>query len=87
VAEEFNAHLERKIPLERGGQAPLYGRDGVLDSLGLVSFLSAVEQAVEDRLGKPITLASERAMSLKHSPFRTVATLTEYVAELVGETR
>jgi D-alanine--poly(phosphoribitol) ligase subunit 2 len=85
ISEEFNATLDTTIAVERGGDAPLYGREGVLDSLGLVSFLAAVEEAIEDRFGVTVTIASEKAISLKHSPFRTVGVLTQYVAELVHE--
>lgn len=85
IADEFNNDLKCKIPVERGGQAPLYGREGVLDSLGLVSFIMAVEQAVEDKFGVALTLADEKAMSQRHSPFRTIGALADYVAGLMRE--
>ena len=83
IANEFNEQLEFKIAVEQGRDAPLYGRDGVLDSLRLVSFVVAVEQAIEDELGLTLTLADEKAMSQKHSPFRTVGALTDYVENLM----
>jgi acyl carrier protein len=79
IANEFNEQLEFKIAVERGRDAPLYGRDGVLDSLGLVSFVVAVEQAIGGELGLTLTLADEKAMSQKHSPFRTIGALADYV--------
>jgi acyl carrier protein len=63
----------------------LFGQDGNLDSLNLVSFLVAVEGRIEDRTGRTIRLVSERAMSQKHSPFRTLKSLAEYVEELLCE--
>lgn len=81
VAAELNASLDAPIDLSRGAEAPLYGRDGVLDSLGLVSFLAAVEQALSDETGKPIALADERAVSQRSSPFRTIATLAAYATQ------
>jgi len=84
-AADINETLTAQIPLDRGADAPLYGRDGSLDSLGLVSLLAAVEQAVEEEYGVTITLADERAVSQKHSPFRTVGSLADYVALLVSE--
>ena len=83
IANEFNEQLEFKIDLERGGDAPLFGRDGVLDSLGLVSFVVAVEQAIESELGVTLTVADEKAMSQKHSPFRTIGALANYVEDLM----
>ena len=83
IADEFNEQLEFKINVERGRDAPLFGRDGVLDSLGLVSFVVAVEQAIEDELGLTLALADEKALSQKHSPFRTVGALADYVENLM----
>ncbi len=61
----------------------LFGPDGVLDSIGLVTLIVAVEQAVEDRYGAVVALADEKAFSQKNSPFRTAASLAEYAARLV----
>lgn len=66
-----------------GPDTPLLGHNGVVDSLGLVSLLVAVEQAIADELGGQITLADERAFSRKSSPFRTAGTLAAYAAELL----
>lgn len=85
IANEFNEQLDFKIDVERGRDAPLYGRDGVLDSMGLVSFIAAVEQSIEDNRGISLTLADERALSQRRSPFRTIGTLADYVAILLEE--
>ena len=61
----------------------IFGVDSNLDSLGLVSLLSDIEQQVYDTFHKEITIASEKAMSLSNSPFKTVGSLTNYVRELV----
>ena len=37
-----------------------------------------VEQAVEDELGVRISLADEKALSQRNSPYRTVKALAEY---------
>ncbi len=86
IANEFNEDLEYKIALEKGQEAPLFGRKGVLDSLGLVSFVIAVEQALEDEIGVGLVLADEKAVSQRNSPFRTIGTLTDYVFSLMRET-
>ena len=49
--------------------------------------MTAVEQDVEDEYGVLITIADERAVSRKKSPFATVGMLAEYVAEQVKEQR
>lgn len=64
----------------------LFGKDGVLDSMGLVTLIVAVEQAVEDKYDKAAGLADEKAMSQARSPYRSVATLAEYVAQELEST-
>jgi acyl carrier protein len=66
---------------------PLIGRGTVIDSLGLVQLIVDVEQRVQDDLGLTITVADDRAMSQRNSPFRTVGALSDYVQVLVEEQR
>lgn len=56
----------------------LFGREGCLDSLGLVSLVVGVEQALQDELNLTVSLADEKALSQRHSPYRTVETLADY---------
>lgn len=67
------------------GSTVLYGDGAVLDSLGLVMVVTNYEQQVNDRFGKSIVLADERAMSMKRSPFRSVEALSEYAETLLRE--
>lgn len=60
----------------------IYGIDGNVDSLGLVSLIADLEAMLSDELGLDIILADEKTMSLRNSPFKDVATLTEYIATL-----
>ena len=57
----------------------------VLDSLGLVNLIVSVEQNIEDEFHVVITIADDRALSQKHSPFRTVESLAEYIEILLKE--
>jgi acyl carrier protein len=66
-----------------GPDTPLFGRQGLLDSLGLVTLVVAVEQAVEDRFGVRVALADDRAMSQTRSPYRTIGALAEYTERLL----
>src|SRR5262245_41525642 len=63
-------------------KSPLFGQDGVLDSVGLVSLIVAIEQSVEESHGVTLTLASEKAMSRRSSPFATVGTVVNYLEQL-----
>ena len=79
TARGFNRELESKIDVSRGEEAALFGAGGALDSLGLVSFITAVEQALDERLGTIAILADDRAFSQTRSPFISVATLADYI--------
>jgi len=64
---------------------PLFGGDDGIDSLSLVRLVADIERAAELALGKTVILADERAMSRRHSPFRTVGTLSDLLYERLGE--
>lgn len=82
-AKELNEELESKIPVEMGADAPLFGGDGVLNSIALVTLIVAVEQSLEDEFDAALTIADEKAMSQKTSPFRTIGSLSDYVQKLI----
>ena len=63
----------------------LVGTDAVLDSLGVVQLIVEVEQRVESEHGVSVTLANDKAMSARNSPFRTVAVLTDHVIATAQE--
>lgn len=62
----------------------LVGQDAVLDSLGVVSLIVEVEQRLDTEHGVLVTLANDRAMSQRNSPFRTVGVLADYICELAA---
>jgi acyl carrier protein len=82
---ETAAERDVPVPQQIGGSTRLFGRNGVFDSLGLVSLIAAVEVAVEDTFDVSVTLADERAMSQKSSPFVDVASLASYIGSLLDE--
>lgn len=88
IYDEMNALMEQdSVQGEMNEETGIYGSSGRLDSMGLVSLLVAVEQAVEDEFDIEIAIANARAMSQKNSPFKTVGSLADYVTELVKEAK
>ncbi|MDX6696316.1 MAG: hypothetical protein QOF02_3919 [Blastocatellia bacterium] len=85
AVDETNEQLPQGKALDKSPETILFGQSGRLDSLGLVSFIVAVEQNIQDELGVDITLADERAMSQQHSPFRSINTLAAYVSLLLAD--
>ena len=59
----------------------LLGPNAPFDSMRFVSFIVAVEERLIEKTGIELTLASEKAMSLSKSPFRSLGSLAEYIAE------
>ena len=75
-----NVNLARKpgSQLQITADAPVFGVDSPLDSLGLISLLIDIEEALEDR-GHAVTLSDAHAMSEVRSPFRDVPALVAYI--------
>jgi acyl carrier protein len=63
----------------------IFGRGGLLDSMGLVSLITDLEEKIEDEFRISLILANERAMSQRRSPFRTVSSLVENICMLMKE--
>jgi len=57
----------------------IFDGDESLDSLSLVSLIVDIEARVEDSFSTEVVLASEKAMSMQNSPYRSVGSLTEFV--------
>jgi acyl carrier protein len=68
-----------------GEDTVLVGNDAVLDSLGVVQLIVEVEQRVEGGHGVSVTLANDKAMSARNSPFRTVGVLADHVIATAQE--
>ena len=83
--DELNEQLPNEMQLMKSTKTVLFGSTGQLDSLGLVNLLVIIEQNIEEEFDVSITIADERAMSQKHSPFKTIGTLADYIDMLLKE--
>lgn len=92
---ELVTRLALEAVADQGGDAPaalgpdtrLFGKDGLLDSMALVSMVMSLEQEIADRFGVSIGLADEKALSQKHSPFRTIGSLAAYATAEIEAAR
>ena len=85
ILAAFNDYLETQdIQSEVDSGTILFGSESALDSMGLVNVVIDIESIFHAQ-GHMIALTSERAMSRKSSPFRSVSTLTDFIAELIEE--
>ena len=66
----------------------LLGAEGVIDSLGFAFFIVTIEQYALDELDREITLFDDEVMEMDFdaatNPFRTVGSLTQFVAGKLG---
>ncbi|MGM0534242.1 MAG: hypothetical protein ACQERK_07095 [Campylobacterota bacterium] len=81
--KELNEELEKEALANPTADTRLFGGSGALDSLALVSFVTDLEDAIDEAFDKEVVLADEKAMSQKTSPFRSVRTLSEYIVKLL----
>ena len=83
--DEVNQDYSEEEQLEKSVDTALVGESGTLDSLGVVTLITAVEQGIEDEFDAVITLADEDALSGKSSPFATINSLADYILSLMEE--
>jgi D-alanine--poly(phosphoribitol) ligase subunit 2 len=83
VIDEINKELSKDEHIIKSLDSVIYGSNGQLDSLGLVNFVVAVEQKIEDVFEKSINLADDKAMSEKNSPFQTIETFVNYIYDVL----
>lgn len=84
--DALNQQATDEAVLEKSSGTVLFGRGSKLDSLGLVGLIVEVEQGIAEEFDAEITLADEKAMSQKSSPFRTVDTLVDYIIRRLEQT-
>ena len=82
--DEVNMQSADGKVLKKEPDARLLGEGGV-DSLTFVNLIVAVEEQIQNQLGKSVVLVNEDSMTLQNHPFRTVSTLAAYVEEVVAK--
>jgi acyl carrier protein len=85
VVKDMSSELAYPSLRDASPETPLFGGPDGIDSLSLVRIVAEVEREAEAKAGKRVVLADERAMSRRNSPFRTVTSLAELLAERLGE--
>jgi acyl carrier protein len=87
IVTTLNDYLkEQDIEGEVVSDSILFGSESPVDSMGLVNVLIELESYFRGQ-GYRVLLTSEENLSRASSPFRTVATLTDFILELIEEAR
>ncbi len=87
AVDELNQLLPEEQQLGKSADTVVFGESGKLDSLGLVNLIVVTEQKIEEKFGVDLSLADERTMSQKQTPFKTLGTLADYIALSFSEGR
>ena len=81
--------INEELPVDRriikAPETKLLGPESVLDSMHLVTLIVTIEREIQEAFGVALTLADERALSMKASPFRSIQSLADYAAGLIKE--
>ncbi len=77
-------NVEEGTNISKNLNTNLMGSDSELDSFGLVDLIVSVEEAINLEFNVSITLADEKAMSQRNSPFKNIDSLSNYIVELVN---
>ena len=81
----LNAERADDAQIKVSPATPLFGTDSEIDSLEFVSVITDVETALNVDHGLSVPLADDRALSRPQSPYETVATLRDYVMEVIED--
>ncbi len=65
----------------------LFGNGSSIDSLSLVSVIVDLEVLFSDEHGFDISLTDDRAMTREISPFDSVASLVDFIFEIISESQ
>jgi acyl carrier protein len=66
-------------------ESKIYGTKDGISSLMLVRLIVDLEEAIDIETNQSITIADEKVLSMNNSPFATVATLTDYLSQLIQQ--
>jgi len=81
----FVKEEEIELLIEINEDTRLFGSSGLLSSIQLVSFITELEENLEDDLDVELILADEKAMSRRTSPFYSMKYLTSYIEEKIKD--
>ena len=80
---ELNEQLPKEQKLKKSVDTALFGSGGNLDSLGLISLVTTVEQKIEENFEMTVTLLENIDAFESDNPFKTVGSLADYIASIL----
>jgi acyl carrier protein len=82
--DEVNRQLPRASALAKSPGTVLTGEGGALDSLGLITLLVGIEEALQSK-GFQLAVLDEDALAEAGGPYRTVGSLRDWLVAKSGQ--
>lgn len=83
--DEINVQLSKERQLQKSIRQDLITPATKLDSVIVVMFIVALEQAIQEECGTSLNLIDETALGNGDSPFRDVTTLSTYIRSILKD--
>lgn len=80
--DQVNQQLPAARRLAKQPDTIIVGPGGALDSLGIITFVIALEEKLGDELSRSVQLLDESMLSDADGPFHSVGSLAEYLLAL-----
>ena len=77
--DELNRLLPSELRLAKSEETVLLGYGGTLDSLGLISLIVSLEDAVEQATGHRVVVLEEELLIDPAGPYRSVGQLVNWI--------
>ena len=83
VIDEFNKLSPPESQLSKDLSTVLLGERGVLDSLGIINLIVAIEEGIFTDLGHQVVVLDEAALVEPEGVYRSVGSLTEWIFQRI----
>lgn len=83
--EELNSQLSEDEHLHYDKGISLIGANAALTSFDFITFVSIIEDLLDEEYDLDIQIVSDKTFSNHHSPFQNIETLEEYIKGLISE--
>jgi len=82
AVDDVNQMLPEEYWLTKGDGTPILGPTAVLDSMGFVNLIAAVEERIKTEFGISFSFLGTQAM-MQRDAFTTLGTLTAYITRVL----
>jgi hypothetical protein len=82
--DEVNELTSPDRRIAKLSETVIVGQGSTLDSLGVVNFLTALEEKVAVSTGRSVSLLNEDTLTNPDGPLRTIAMIERYIADQIA---